>query len=150
MVVGHGNLLTPSLLGPYSHFRVGACLLLAESPAQQSSSSPNLYVTGSNVEIASTPVGICAERCALAPCVASFTRPAMPVVRAVAVSTDISPPSSPCGMCRQFLREFCASDVKVYMYGVDNGKVVGPQIMTMGELLPMSFGPNDLEKRAAT
>jgi len=28
-------------------------------------------------------------------------------IRAIAVATDISPPASPCGMCRQFIREFC-------------------------------------------
>jgi len=123
-------------LGPYSNFRVGACVLL----------STGAYHTGSNVEVASTPVGICAERCAIAPIVASIKRPDMPVIRAIAVATDISPPASPCGMCRQFINEFATSkDLPIYMYGKDglDGDVVK---MTIGELLPMSFGPNDMDR----
>jgi len=121
---------------PYSNFRVGASILL----------SNGTYHTGSNVEVAATPVGICAERCAIAPVVASMKRPDMPVIRAIAVSTDISPPASPCGMCRQFINEFATSKhLPIYMYGKDdlNGDVVK---MTIGELLPMSFGPNDIER----
>ena len=104
------------------------------------------YHTGANVEVASTPVGICAERCAIAPIIASVPRPEMPVIRAIAVATDISPPASPCGMCRQFINEFATSrELPVYMYGKD-GLDVRPVTMTIGELLPMSFGPNDMEK----
>lgn len=90
-------------------------------------------------------MGICAERCAIAPIVASIKRPDMPVIRAIAVSTDIMPPASPCGMCRQFIREFATSDsLPIYMYGsAGEEKVV---VKTIGELLPMSFGPNDLER----
>ena len=121
---------------PYSNFRVGASLLLDNGT----------YFTGANVEVASTPVGICAERCAIAPCVASFQRPEMPRIRAIAVSTDITPPASPCGMCRQFIREFCELDMPIYMYDkADDWK--SPIIKTIGELLPMSFGPNDMDKR---
>src|SRR4051794_19197612 len=76
---------------PYSNFRVGAALLTEEGQ----------FCQGSNVEVASTPVGTCAERCALAPLVASYDRPQMPRIRGLAVSTDIWPPASPCGMCRQ-------------------------------------------------
>lgn len=75
---------------PYSNFRVGAAILLADGTLH----------TGANVEVASTPVGICAERCALAPIVAGMERPELPKIRAIAVSTDIWGPSSPCGMCR--------------------------------------------------
>jgi cytidine deaminase len=123
-------------LGPYSNFRVGAAVLL----------SSGSYHTGANVEVASTPVGICAERCAIAPIVASMKRPDMPVMRAIAVSTDINPPASPCGMCRQFINEFATTgDLPIYMYGKDGlaGEVVQ---MTIGQLLPMSFRRNDYEK----
>jgi cytidine deaminase len=37
--------------------------------------------------------------------------------RALAVATDISPPASPCGMCRQFIVEFCEPGMPVFMYG---------------------------------
>lgn len=123
-------------LGPYSNFRVGAAVILTSGA----------YHTGANVEVASTPVGICAERCAIAPIVASMKRPDMPVMRAIAVSTDINPPASPCGMCRQFINEFATTgDLPIYMYGKDGlaGDVVK---MTIGELLPMSFRRNDYEK----
>lgn len=43
-------------------------------------------------------------------------------------------------MCRQFIREFCTKDFPVYMYDKD-GKVT---VMTVEQLLPMSFGPDDL------
>jgi cytidine deaminase len=50
-------------------------------------------------------------------------------------------------MCRQFLREFCAKEMKVYMYGRE--KEVGgegkTEIRTLGALLPMSFGPEELK-----
>ncbi|KIW65173.1 cytidine deaminase [Phialophora macrospora] len=121
---------------PYSNFRVGACVLLTNGT----------YHTGANVEVAATPVGICAERCAIAPIVASVSRPEMPVIRAIAVATDISPPASPCGMCRQFINEFASSrELPIYMYGKE-GLDGEPVKMTIGELLPMSFGPNDMEK----
>ena len=73
----------------------------------------------------------------------------MPVIRALAVATDINPPASPCGMCRQFINEFATSRaLPIYMYGKDglDGDVVK---MTIGELLPMSFSPSDLQRNMA-
>lgn len=73
-------------------------------------------------------------------------RPEMPIIRAIAVSTDINPPASPCGMCRQFINEFATSDdLPIYMYGKDGleGEVV---TMTIGQLLPMSFKRLDYEQ----
>ncbi|KAK0286126.1 hypothetical protein LTR35_004560 [Friedmanniomyces endolithicus] len=61
-------------------------------------------------------------------------------IRAVAVATDISPPASPCGMCRQFLREFCELDMPIFMFDKDGKSTV----MTLEQLLPMSFGPESL------
>lgn len=74
--------------------------------------------------------------------------------------SDIPEPSvSPCGICRQFIREFCALSTPIFMVGsnfpsetteseiesiVSEGKLV--KMMTLGELLPMSFGPEHLEK----
>lgn len=75
----------------------------------------------------------------------------MPTLRAIAVATDISPPASPCGMCRQFINEFATTkDLPIYMYGKDGidqgGDGKGVVMMTIGELLPMSFGPNDMDR----
>ena len=73
----------------YSQFRVGAALLAEDGEA---------VITGANVENASYPVGTCAERVAMGKAV---TSEGVRRFKAIAVSTDISPPASPCGMCRQ-------------------------------------------------
>jgi len=107
---------------PYSNFQVGCAVLCNDGS----------WVTGGNVENASYPVGLCAERTALAKAVSEGKR----AFRALGVVTDVkSPPSSPCGMCRQFIREFADLSLPIFMFDVDGEYVV----MTLGELLPMSF-----------
>ncbi|KAK5117614.1 hypothetical protein LTR62_005037 [Meristemomyces frigidus] len=113
---------------PYSKFRVGCALLLAN----------DLIVEGANVENAAYPVGTCAERVAIATAVIQGAKKGD--IRAIAVATDISPPASPCGMCRQFIREFCELNMPVLMYD-KHGKST---VMTLEQLLPMSFGPEKL------
>src|SRR3712207_4340994 len=76
-----------SAYAPYSRFHVGAALLLRDGSV----------VTGVNVENASYPLGMCAERCALARAVAEGAQPGD--VEALAVT------ASPCGGCRQWLLE---------------------------------------------
>jgi cytidine deaminase len=80
---------------PYSQFRVGATLLSNKTGGEEEEDGQ--YISGANVENASYPVGTCAERVALGKAVTEGHRG----FRAVAVATDISPPASPCGMCRQ-------------------------------------------------
>ena len=63
--------------------------------------------------------------------------------RAVGVTTDIADFCSPCGMCRQFLREFLQLDCPIFMFN-NEGKWI---VRTMGELLPLSFGPDVLPPR---
>jgi cytidine deaminase len=99
---------------PYSRFDVGAAVLLRSGEV----------VTGVNVENASYPLGVCAERCALARAVADGARPGD--VEAVAVT------ASPCGGCRQWLLEF----------GVDRvvfAKEAEVLVRRPDELLPDSF-----------
>ncbi|RLV88434.1 Cytidine deaminase [Meyerozyma sp. JA9] len=60
--------------------------------------------------------------------------------KAIAVAGDTDTPLSPCGICRQFIREFSA-DMPVHMFGTK-----GQKTMTMAELLPMSFGPEALNQ----
>src|SRR5689334_9622913 len=82
--------------GPYSHFRVG-CAILTTRPE-------NKIITGCNVENASYNVGTCAERVTLGTAVSMGLK--LGDFVAIGVTTDIMETCSPCGMCRQFIREF--------------------------------------------
>ncbi|KAI6710247.1 hypothetical protein JHW43_007203 [Diplocarpon mali] len=95
---------------PYSRFRVGASVLTHDGE----------HIDGANVENAAYPVGTCAERVALGKAVVEGHR----AFKAVAVATDISPPASPCGMCRQFIREFCELNTPILMFDKDGAFVV--------------------------
>ncbi|KAI1434520.1 cytidine deaminase [Xylaria sp. CBS 124048] len=108
---------------PYSQFRVGASLI----------SAGGVFFDGANVENASYPVGTCAERVALGKAVTEGHRK----IRAIAVATDSAPPATPCGMCRQFIREFCDLKAPVIMFDKDENYMV----MRLEDLLPVSFGP---------
>ena len=112
---------------PYSNFRVGAALQTAEGR----------IITGCNVENASYGLAICAERNAVAAMVAAS--PGDRVVRTVAVFSPDAGPCFPCGACRQVLREFGCSEVIVE----EEGKI---RSYRFEELLPHSFGPEDLER----
>lgn len=111
---------------PYSKFRVGAAVL----------DELGRIHAGANVENAAYPQGWCAETSALAAMVAAGGRR----VRAVAVCGVAAQPVSPCGGCRQKLREFAADDCPVLLADLDAVNA----ICTLGELLPMGFGPHHL------
>jgi len=83
---------------PYSGFAVGAAVLAGDCT-----------FTGVNVEIASFPLGVCAERNAVAAMVAAGER----VVDAIAIVTSADGPTPPCGGCRQVLWEFGPSSLVV-------------------------------------
>jgi cytidine deaminase len=122
--------------GPYSLFRVGASLLTHTSPTP---------ITGANVENAAYPVGTCAERVAMGTAIHSDPGLAKRGFKALGVATDMDDYCSPCGMCRQFLREFLALETPVFMFSKGGGFIV----RTMGELLPLSFGPDVLPPKEA-
>ncbi|XP_014550724.1 hypothetical protein COCVIDRAFT_114725 [Bipolaris victoriae FI3] len=126
-------------LGPYSLFRVGASLLLNTS--NPTAPSTTHIITGANVENAAYPVGTCAERVAMGTAVIAGHR--IGAFKAVGVTTDILDFCSPCGMCRQFLREFLQLETPIFMFNKE-GKWI---VRTMGELLPLSFGPDVLPPR---
>ncbi|EAW13576.1 cytidine deaminase [Aspergillus clavatus NRRL 1] len=111
---------------PYSKFRVGACVLTKTGE----------FIMGANVENVSYPVGICAERVAFGTAVAGGYQE----FKAVAVATDITPGASPCGMCRQFMREFTSPSFPVFMYDGQGNYVV----RTMGEASSPSDTPSRL------
>jgi len=114
---------------PYSNFKVGAALLGADG---------KIYAAA-NVENAAYPQSQCAEASAIGVMVAAgCTEIKEILVLAEAPGPD---PVSPCGGCRQRLNEFAAPDVTVHM--ANEKGVVGT--IKMGELLPHSFGPKQLE-----
>jgi cytidine deaminase len=104
---------------PYSRFHVG-CAVLARD---------GTVIEGVNVENAAYPLGVCAERTALARGVAEGFRPGDFALAAIT--------ASPCGGCRQWLLEMGVERV-VFRNG---GRVV---TMTPDELLPESFEASDL------
>ena len=109
---------------PYSRYRVGAALLAAR-PGEP----PEVYV-GANVENASYPLCVCAERHAIANAVFAGAREFI----GLAVATAGPVAGSPCGACRQVMAEF-AHELPVAM--VVNAKVV--KKTTLAKLLPDAF-----------
>ncbi|RMH19899.1 MAG: cytidine deaminase [Acidobacteria bacterium] len=105
---------------PYSRFRVGAALLLADGT----------IASGCNVENRSYGLAICAERNAVAHAVARGQRD----FRAIAVVTDVSPPAVPCGMCLETLTEF-APDLPILVANLDGER----RQLTLRQLHPMPF-----------
>ncbi len=113
---------------PYSNFHVGAALLDEQGRIH----------AGCNVENAAYPQGVCAEAGALSALVLAGGRE----VRAVLVAARGLRPVTPCGGCRQKLREFAADDTPVLVAG-DTGVLLHT---TLGALLPDSFGPEHLRE----
>jgi cytidine deaminase len=111
---------------PYSRFRVGAALRGA---------SGAIYA-GCNVENAAYPVGNCAEASAIAAMIlAGETR-----ISEALVIGDGAGLCTPCGGCRQRLREFAPLTAKVHVAGAEGLR----RSFTVEELLPASFGPENL------
>ena len=111
---------------PYSKFAVGAAWL---------DESGRIHA-GCNVENAAYPQGLCAEASALAHMVLAGGRR----VLAVVVAGEAVQAVTPCGGCRQKLREFAGDEVPVW--SVD-GRTIRERF-TLGQLLPASFGPQHL------
>jgi cytidine deaminase len=109
---------------PYSHFSVGAAVLDGDGRTHR----------GCNVENASYGLAVCAERNAVGAAVAAGAGE----IVAVAVVTDVSPPASPCGACRQVLAEFGRCPVIL-------ANLQGERIVTsVDDLLPKAFSSSSL------
>ncbi|WP_323014074.1 cytidine deaminase [Devosia sp.] len=111
---------------PYSKFQVGAAILADDG---------NIYA-GCNVENAAYPVGNCAEPSAIAAMLAGGGKR----IRRIYVTGPGAMPVTPCGGCRQRIREFADADVEIVSHGVDGA----PLVQTLAQLLPHSFGPEYL------
>ena len=111
---------------PYSKFKVGAAFLTEN----------NKIITGCNVENAAYPQSQCAEASAIGNLVSQGYNKIIEIV--VIGSGDLL--CSPCGGCRQRLREFAKLEVLIHMCNIE-GHV---KTSTLSELLPDSFGPENL------
>ena len=119
--------MQPRAYAPSSRFRVGAAVRMSGATYE-----------GVNVENASFPLTVCAERNAIAAAVREGARQ----LEAVAVCSDASPPAAPCGGCRQVLLEFAADPAAVTVTAIN------PQgerrSWTLAELIPHGFSGREL------
>jgi cytidine deaminase len=112
---------------PYSKYNVGAAILTGDGRV----------FTGCNVENAAYPVGTCAEAGAIAAMIMGGAQ-RIAAVAVIGATADIC---TPCGGCRQRIREFADQTTRIGMAGADGE----PRLfMTLAELLPHSFGPDHL------
>jgi cytidine deaminase len=130
-LVAEARAVRGNAYAPYSEYKVGAALV-TESGA---------VFTGCNVENASYGGTICAERSAICAMIAAGER--APV--AIAVATGGATPGSPCGICRQVLREF-ARDIPVALVAEDAKGRVRRRDTTLAKLLPDAFDGSALTK----
>lgn len=112
---------------PYSNYRVGAAIR---------ATSGTVYA-GCNVENAAYPQGCCAEASAISAMVAAGEHRIVEVL----VVADGERLASCCGGCRQRIREFAALDTPVHTCGPEGIRLT----LTLDQLLPYSFGPENLE-----
>ena len=111
---------------PYSKYPVGAAVRAA---------SGRVFV-GCNVENAAYPQGMCAEASAIAAMVSAGEREIVEILT-VADSNDLA---TSCGGCRQKIREFGGPDTLIHAAGPEGVR----RTFTLDELLPCSFGPEQL------
>lgn len=111
---------------PYSNFKVGAAVY---------TKSGKIF-TGCNIESAAFTPTICAERVALSKSISEGYKD----IEKIAVVGSDKKISFPCGVCRQFLREFGRDIMVICAKNIDQYEV-----HTLEELLPNSFGPEDLD-----
>ena len=114
---------------PYSGFKVGAAIATPDGKV----------FTGCNVENAAYPVGSCAEAGAVSAMIAGGGNRIAQIV----VMGEGENLVTPCGGCRQRIREFAAGDTPIHIAGPEGIR----RSFTLEELLPFSFGPNNLSAR---
>lgn len=113
---------------PYSKFPVGAAIVTAAG---------KIY-SGCNVENAAYPEGTCAE----AGAIASMVLGGDTQIKDIYVIGKGDELVTPCGGCRQKIREFSSVDTMIHICGAEGVR----KSLTMNELLPFSFGPENLEQ----
>jgi cytidine deaminase len=111
---------------PYSRFTVGAALRSADGAVYN----------GCNVETANYR-GICAEGTAIVKMISAGGR----LIREIAVVGPDESLCTPCGDCRQRIREFADADTRIHVYAKSGRRL---KTYTINDLLPDSFGPDNL------
>ena len=111
---------------PYSGFAVGAAIRDAGGALH----------AGANVENAAYPQGQCAEASAIGAMIAAGGKR----IAEMAVLADGAALCTPCGGCRQRIREFADADTRIHLCGPEGLR----RTVTLGELLPLAFGPDNL------
>ncbi len=118
---------------PYSHFMVGAALLTKDG---------KVY-TGCNIENASYTPTICAERTAFFKAVSEGVRDFEKIAICGSPKGPLVQMATPCGVCRQVMMECCDPDTFEILLGSGPEQL---EVYTLKQLLPMGFGPSDLEQ----
>ena len=114
---------------PYSGFKVGAALLCKNG---------KVY-TGCNIENAAYTPTNCAERTAVFKAVSEGEREFLAIAIVGGKGDTLNDLCAPCGVCRQVLCEFCDGDFRIVLGTPESIKTV-----TLGDILPYSFGKGDL------
>ncbi|REG82598.1 cytidine deaminase [Marinomonas pollencensis] len=113
---------------PYSQFKVGVAI----------ETSSGRYYSGCNVENASYPEGTCAE----AGAIAAMVLDGESQIKNIYVMGNGAELVTPCGGCRQRIREFASEQTRIHVCSSSQVR----RTFTMEELLPCSFGPENLAK----
>ena len=116
---------------PYSNFKVGAALL---------TKSGKIY-TGCNIENASYTPTNCAERTAFFKAVSEGVRDFQAICIVGGKNGKLTEYTAPCGVCRQVMMEFCDYETFPIILGTSPKDY---KIMTLKEILPLGFGPKNL------
>lgn len=116
---------------PYSHFKVGAALLAKNG---------DIY-TGCNIENAAYTPTNCAERTAFFKAVSEGVREFEAICVVGGKEGILTGYTSPCGVCRQVMMEFCDPDTFQIIMAANRRKY---KIYTLKDVLPMGFGPDNL------
>lgn len=130
LLVDQAKQMTQSAYAPYSHFLVGAALLMSNGE----------IVCGSNQENAASPSGLCAERTALFAAGAQYSGHSITAMALAAFTLDrfTRCPVTPCGACRQVMLESeqrQQSPIRLILYGEDAVYIFN----SVSQLLPLHF-----------
>lgn len=115
---------------PYSDYYVGACVKTVDGK----------YFIGANIENAAYGPSICGERNAIFSAYSNGYR--KDEIESIAIVTSGERVGTPCGVCRQVLSELINKDTPIVLSNKKETKV-----MTIDELLPYSFSPEDLNEK---